>query len=163
MGPFLISISMKDKDKNLDEESFSEKPKRKRGRPRKKTDPSIEKGGDIPTDSKKEEPIPKPVKTDADDIDNEELMSQMVAELLRNSVDKYSEEADKHFQEQREDFDSLQPIVSEFLDDFIIIGHTIEGQRVVMRYTPTPAGLDSLTELCKKVLVRMMIEEQSGG
>jgi len=55
----------------------------------------------------------------------------------------------------------LQPIVSEFLDDFLIIGHTLTGQRVVIRYTATPADLDKLTELSRKVLIRMMNQEEN--
>lgn len=93
---------------------------------------------------------------------NEELTKQTIANIIQNSVDKYTEIAANQLKDTRNDFDALQTITSEFLEDFIIIGHTLDGQRVVMRYTATPADLDKLTELCKKVLVRMMIQESHG-
>ena len=95
-------------------------------------------------------------------INNEELTKQTIANIIQNSVDKYTEIAANQLKDTRDDFDALQTITSEFLEDFIIIGHTLDGQRVVMRYTATPADLDKLTELCKKVLVRMMIQESHG-
>ena len=154
---------MEDKNRDGEPESSSESPpKRKRGRPRKNPEASLEQEGVI--FNKEILPPSEPVQTDSrvDDSEDEDAVSRMIAAMLKESIDKYGEAADKEFNDQREDFDSLQPIISEFLDDFIIIGHSIDGQRVVMRYTPTPASLDSLTELCKKVLVRMMIEEQGG-
>ena len=90
-------------------------------------------------------------------------VTQTLANILQNTINKYSESAEKTVKDTREDFDTLQPIISEFLDDFLLIGHTIDGQRVVMRYTATPADLDKLTELSKKVLIRMMIQEQNGN
>lgn len=117
------------------------KPK-KRGRPRKN---------------------PQPEPSEENTLEEEDDTSRVIAQLLENSILKYQEVTDKELQGSREDFDSLQPIISEFLDEFIIIGHTLEGNRVVMRYAESPAQLDSLTELCKKVLVKMMIQEQSGG
>ena len=94
---------------------------------------------------------------------DKEAMEKAIANIIQNSVDKFGKIANNQLKDTRTDFDCLQPIVSEFLEDFIIIGHTLEGQRVVMRYTSSPADMDKLTELCKKVLVRMMIQEQSGS
>ena len=93
---------------------------------------------------------------------SDEEVALALTSLLQNTIGKYSEVAEKQVKEQRTDFDNLQPIISEFLDDYMLIGHTIDGQRVVLRYTATPADLDKLTELCKKVFVRMMIQEQNG-
>ena len=93
-------------------------------------------------------------------VDSE--VSHALANMLQNSIDKYAEVAEKQNRESREDFKSLEAVMTEFLDDYIIIGHTLDGQRVVIRYTATPGDLDKLTELCKKVLVRMMVQEQNG-
>ena len=98
----------------------------------------------------------------ASDAEPSDELKKTIANILKNSAEKYSEIAEKELKDTRDDFDALQPIVSEFLDDFIIIGHTLEGNRVVMRYTSTPADMDKFTELCKKVLVRMMIQEARG-
>lgn len=124
----------------------NEKPK-KRGR----KSLSREKG--VPVDMQE---------TDPSLVDIEEAMKQTIANIIQNSTNQYEKVAENQFKETRDDFECLQPIVSEFLDDFLIIGHTLDGQRVVIRYTKTPADMDKLTELCKKVLVRMMIAEQNG-
>lgn len=94
--------------------------------------------------------------------DNEDTVKQTIENIIQNCANKYAEAADNQLKDTRNDFEALQTIVSEFLEDFIVIGHTLDGQRVVMRYTSTPADLDKLTELCKKVLVRMMIQESRG-
>jgi hypothetical protein len=121
------------------------------GKPKKKR--KTTRGKDLPLQTTE---LEMPMNAD------EQAMAEAIANIIQNSVDKYSEIADNQIRDTRTDFDNLQPIISEFLDDFIIIGHTLDGQRVVMRYTATPADLDKLTELCKKVLVRMMIQEQNG-
>lgn len=89
-------------------------------------------------------------------------IKEVVAKLLKNSIDKYSDIANNQLKNTRDDFECLQKIVSEFLEDYTVIGHTLDGQRVVIRYASTPAQLDSLTELCKKILIQMMIQEQTG-
>ena len=144
---------MKEQDPNKSD-SFSDKPKKKR-KPTKTVDNEI-KFHSIPI-------MPSMPPTPEDNLSDEMKIPQALANILQNTINKYSDVAEKQLKEQREDFDCLQPVISEFLDDFLLIGHTIDGQRVVMRYTATPADLDKLTELCKKVLVRMMIQEQNGN
>ena len=97
------------------------------------------------------------------DIEDGKKTREIITNLIKNSVEKYSEIANNQLKNTRDDFECLQGIISEFLEDFMIIGHTLDGQRVVIRYTSTPAQLDSLTELCKKILVRMMTQEQTGN
>lgn len=110
----------------------------------------------------KKEITPDPSVNAISEIEDNEKAREAITRLIKNSVEKYSGIADNQLKNTRDDFECLQGIVSEFLEDFMIIGHTLDGQRVVIRYTSTPAQLDSLTELCKKVLVRMMSLEQSG-
>lgn len=127
-------------------------------------------GTDIPSEPEKKksrkitktETIPDPSIKTTDEIEDNEKAREAITRLIKNSVEKYSGIADNQLKNTRDDFECLQGIVSEFLEDFMIIGHTLDGQRVVIRYTSTPAQLDSLTELCKKVLVRMMSLEQTG-
>ena len=136
------------KDTNMDKlDSLSDKPKRKNQKTIKSKDTPLvipESGADPAL------------------IETTEAMRQTVENIIKNSVNQYADIAEKQLKETRDDFDALQPIISEFLDEFMLIGHTLEGQRVVMRYTSTQADADKLSELCKKVLVRMMIQEQSG-
>lgn len=101
-------------------------------------------------------------KTDSPPVVDNKEARDAIASLLQNTVKKYADITDNQLKSTRDDFESLQTIVSEFLEDYIIIGHTLDGQRVVIRYTASPAALDGLTELCKKVLIRMMQQEQMG-
>lgn len=110
----------------------------------------------------KKETTPDPSVNATSEIEDNEKVREAITRLIKNSVEKYSGIADNQLKNTRDDFECLQGIISEFLEDFMIIGHTLDGQRVVIRYTSTPAQLDSLTELCKKVLVRMISLEQSG-
>ena len=127
-------------------------------------------GTDIPLEPEKKksrkiakkEITPDPTVNATSEIEDNEKAREAITRLIKNSVEKYSGIADNQLKNTRDDFECLQGIVSEFLEDFMIIGHTLDGQRVVIRYTSTPAQLDSLTELCKKVLVRMMSLEQTG-
>jgi len=93
---------------------------------------------------------------------DETTMEEMLSQLIASSVNKYSHDTNTQFQTPRDDYDCLEPILTEFLDDFIIIGHTPVGQRLVMRHAESPVQSDALTELSKKVLVRMIMQEQSG-
>lgn len=108
-------------------------------------------------------PLPLSSPTQQSMTPEESEQIKTLNEIIQNSMQRYADIVDNQLRETRNDFENLRPIVSEYLDDFIIIGHTLEGERVVMRYTVTPADLDKLTELCKKVLIQMMIQEQNGN
>ena len=92
----------------------------------------------------------------------DKILQQALSNMIQNGTEKYAAAAKNQFRQSRSDFDALQPIVAEFLENFIIIGHTLDGQRMVARYTKNHAGTDALTELCKKVLVNLMIQESNG-
>jgi len=119
-----------------------EKPAKKEGAPAK---------GAPPSDTNK---VPL-----SDDIEDGQI-SDAISNMIEDAVHKYSDSVNKQYKDMRDDFDCLQPILSEFLDDYMIIGHTLEGQRLVLRYADSPIQLDALTELSKKVLIRMMAQEQ---
>jgi hypothetical protein len=104
---------------------------------------------------------PKPIDSTTvspqEDIEN--ALKQKLANIISNKIAQYSDTIEFKKTTHREDFDCLRPIISEFLDDFLIIGHTIEGQRVVMRYTATPGDLDKLTELSRRVFIKMLSQD----
>lgn len=83
--------------------------------------------------------------------------------ILNAAIKKYKDVVESDVAEFREDIGSLQHITSEFLDDFIIIGHTANKQRVVIRYARSPKDLDGLMQLSKKVLMRMIVEEETNN
>jgi hypothetical protein len=89
----------------------------------------------------------------------DDALKQKLADIINNKIEQYSDTIDIKKTTYREDFNCLQPIVSEFLDDFLIIGHSLDGQRVVIRYTATPGDLDKLTELSRRVFIRMLNQD----
>lgn len=138
--------------------SFSDRPK-KLGRPPKNkkiqtTAPETSLSANLPAS------LPSHLSSNNEVINKE--LQQTLANIIQNGAKKYGDIANNQLKETRNDFEVLLPIVSEFLENFMIIGHSLDGQRVVARYTKNPAGIDALTELCKKVLVNMMIQEQNG-
>jgi len=79
--------------------------------------------------------------------------------ILNESLKKYEDIVEKETREYRQNAEGLHTVASEFLDDFIIIGHTIDEQRVIMRQAKTPRQFDGLMQLAKKVLIGMLMEE----
>lgn len=89
----------------------------------------------------------------------DDALKQKLTDIINNKIEQYSDTIDIKKTTRREDFNCLQPIVSEFLDDFLIIGHSLDGQRVVIRYTATPGDLDKLTELSRRVFIKMLSQD----
>ena len=84
-------------------------------------------------------------------------------QILADSIRKYHSVVERDFRDYREDVTGLQHLVAEYLDDFVIIGHTPDDQRVIIRYARTPGALDKLNELSKNALMRMLMADQMGG
>jgi len=98
--------------------------------------------------------VPVPTLQKADELDH-------TNNILNNAMKQYKDVVHREETEFRADIGSLQHIVTEFLTDFIIVGHTMNDQRVVVRYAKSPKDLDGLMQLAKKVLIRMVVEEES--
>lgn len=110
-------------------------------------------------ESDKKEQIPDLLEMPNDVLSKEE--EAFLNRILTKQVEKYKEIAEEELRDQRMDFECLQTVTSEFLTDYLIIGHNFEGQRVLIKVADTPARADGLNELCKKMLVRMLIQEQN--
>lgn len=90
--------------------------------------------------------------------------NKILNDLLKRAGDTeaYKEAAEKKFSKSKEDFEVLVNILREYLDDFVVIGHTLEDDRVVIRYAKTPGEEDKLNELSKKTLIQMLMAEDRG-
>lgn len=87
----------------------------------------------------------------------------IINKLIESSMKAYQQtiaDEDEQRQKTRDDVEALQHIVSEFLNDFIIIGHTVSDRRVVIRNAKTPGDIDKLSELTKRVLIKLMTQEE---
>jgi len=138
------------KDISLDSaDSFPEKPKKKRNRIIKDS-VSLEIPMAIPNTKPAAESQPPTGVTGV----TEEATKQTIANIVQNTIDKYGAATFiDPYKNTRNDFEHIQPMLSEFLDDFIVIGHSLDGQRVVIRCAKTPGDLDKLTELFRREFI----------
>lgn len=55
--------------------------------------------------------------------------------------------------EGQEDYKILYMNISEFLESFITIGYTFDGQRVLIQHYPSPRDRDAMMEFLKNVFI----------
>ena len=119
---------------------------------------------DTPTPPKKKKNILDPRSTLSGnvsaqiDINDEEVA--FLNSMLQASMDRYKTTVERETKDLKQDIESLQGIVTEYLSDFIIIGHTFDDRRVILRYAPSPKGYDALKELTREYLTRMVLGER---
>jgi hypothetical protein len=78
--------------------------------------------------------------------------------ILEKSLRQYEETIELDYREYNEDMNSLQHITSEYLNEFIILGYTPDHKRVVIRYASSPQGYDSLKELARIYLSKVIMD-----
>jgi hypothetical protein len=83
----------------------------------------------------------------------------LTTEFLNSLVDRYKNAANDDLIDYKTNLEALRVIISEYLNDFIVIGHNVLGQRVFFRYCKNAKEDDALTELFKKCFVKTMNEE----
>ncbi len=83
---------------------------------------------------------------------------EFINNVLKNGYNRYNEIIEQERREYNDDIDALQATVGEFLNDFIIIGHTPDDRRMIVRYSPTPKDYDALKELSRECLIRMLAD-----
>lgn len=93
----------------------------------------------------------------------EQKNEDYINSILQNSLDRYKESVNRTITDYNEDVENLQNMALEYLDDFIIIGHTPDERRVVVRYAKSPRDYDALKELSREFLVRMMMGDKIEG
>lgn len=93
------------------------------------------------------------------DINPEDKLTEAANKILQKQAKKL-EAAEKVAEVEKEkaarnDYHALHAIASEFLGDFIILGHTVDGQRIAIQHADSPVELDALVEFGRKVLIRL--------
>ena len=76
--------------------------------------------------------------------------------LLQSSIDQYQATVDKQLKVIKQDISTLENVLAEYLDDYIVIGHTLNSERVVIRYASNPKDYDALRELSREYLIRLV-------
>lgn len=87
---------------------------------------------------------------------------EYVNDAISKSISEYKQRVIKKAVSSQEDIDALQAILLEHLDDFLIIGHTVDERRVIMRYAPSPVRYDGLNELSRQYLIATLMNPELG-
>jgi|GEM_PF-4088022 len=58
-----------------------------------------------------------------------------------------------------ESVETLKGILSEYFSAFIIMGYDVNGERMVINYSPTDRDEDSIIEMVRHVLIQMLQED----
>jgi len=91
-----------------------------------------------------------------DAIDNIErkLYDTLNAVELKKSMDRWLKTSEGRQATILRDLGILKGINEEYLDSFLILGYTLEGERVIMQSYQTPKEKDALMEFLKVVFLQ---------
>lgn len=100
----------------------------------------------------------KKTKPQADQNIQESTESKVIKQILRESVEQYQAIVEKQNRPAEKDVTKIEGFLCEYFDDYLIIGHTPNEERVVLRYASTIKDFDALNELVKQVCFKIMAE-----
>lgn len=77
---------------------------------------------------------------------------------LQKSLDKWLRENTHQNQVIRRDINILKNNICEYLDSFLVLGYTMDGDRIVMQNFKTPKDRDAIVEFLKTVFLKQQHE-----
>lgn len=77
---------------------------------------------------------------------------------LQKSLDRWLRKEAQNTQVIKRDFSMLKDHIAEYLDSFLVLGYTLEGDRVVIQAFKTPKDRDAIVEFLKTVFIRQQNE-----
>jgi len=77
---------------------------------------------------------------------------------LQKSLDRWLKKESQANQVIKRDFSMLKDHITEYLDSFLVLGYTMEGDRVVIQAFKTPKDRDAIVEFLKTVFIRQQNE-----
>jgi hypothetical protein len=77
---------------------------------------------------------------------------------LQKSMDKWLREQSQNNQITRRDISILRNSLVEYLDSFLVLGYTMEGDRIVMQNFKTPKDRDAIVEFLKTIFLKQQHE-----
>jgi len=81
---------------------------------------------------------------------------EYINSLIKTATENYKREVSRTVQEYNTDINNLESIISEYLDEFIILGYTPNGRRTLIRYAPTARGYDSIRDLSRQFMMHLL-------
>jgi hypothetical protein len=88
-----------------------------------------------------------------DNIENK-LYDALNAVELKRSMDKWLKTNEGKNSIVMRDLTILKGIIEEYLNSFIVLGYTIEGERVILQSYGSPKDKDALMEFLKNVFIQ---------
>ena len=55
----------------------------------------------------------------------------------------------------------IMPLLGEYLDDYILFGYDVSGERIVINQAKTAKGFDALLEMARQVAVKLSIPPET--
>lgn len=83
---------------------------------------------------------------------------EFINNLIKSATTRFKEHIDDRISEFDGDVMALQSQVNEYLDDFVIFGYTPDKRRVLIRYCPTPQGYDSIKQLSREFIGKILMD-----
>lgn len=77
---------------------------------------------------------------------------------LQKSMDKWLKEQAQSNQIIKRDISILKNSLVEYLDSFLVLGYTMEGDRIVMQHFKTPKDRDAIVEFLKTIFLKQQHE-----
>jgi hypothetical protein len=102
-------------------------------------------------------------KSKHDEIDK--ITEKLLQELSNSSVIKHiSEEETKKMilmKEGQKDIESLPPLLSEYLKNYIIVAHDLLGNEVIMSYATSKNDINAVQKLFYDTFIKMIAPHRS--
>lgn len=80
----------------------------------------------------------------------------MLRKLINSNAKKLRPSRPRTVSSVQDDANKIHAHLTEYFDDFILIGHTVTGERVVIQYAPTSQKADAIKQAMGDVLHRLV-------
>jgi len=116
---------------------------------------------DIPKRKKRKTSSPSK-KEEMKDIDNSEDFEvdndteEFINKLMKSAVERYKDHINDQIEEYKIDTDVIQNFLTEYLDDFILLGFSPDKRRIMIRHCETPQGEDSICRLASVFIQKII-------
>jgi hypothetical protein len=77
---------------------------------------------------------------------------------LQKSLDRWLRQESHNTQVVKRDFSMLKDHIAEYLDSFLVLGYTMEGERVVIQAFKTSKDRDAMVEFLKTIFIKQQNE-----
>ena len=77
---------------------------------------------------------------------------------LQKSLDRWLRENSQQNQIIKRDINILKNSICEYLDSFLVLGYTMEGDRIIMQHFKTPKDRDAIVEFLKTIFLKQQHE-----